>query len=74
MVESVIMGLLSKLKGLWLSEKKSVIEGHVLSKDSKNNQSLLLIKEGEKLWKSKWFNDEEYTYRMPKEPLATIFN
>jgi hypothetical protein len=73
MSETIIMGLLSKLKGLWISDKKLEIEGYILKTDITNNQTFLLVKEGERLWKSKWFNNNEYTFTSPKEPMSTIF-
>ena len=50
-----------------------MIEGYLLKNDSTTNQILLLVKEHEKCWKTKWFNDNEYTYTIPSAPISSVF-
>ncbi len=74
-MELLINGLITKIKGIFIkgSTDKEEIEGYILQKDTLRKETLLLVKEGDKCWKSHWFNDELYTYRAPLEHLATIF-
>jgi hypothetical protein len=70
----MISDLINKFKGLWYgSESKGEVEGYMIMSDSTTNKSLLLIKDGEKSWKTKWFNDNQTTYKAPVAPLSTIF-
>jgi hypothetical protein len=72
-MELLINGLITKVKGIIIKGTKPNIEGYILKTDAANNQTFLLVKEGERLWKSKWFNNNEYTFTSPKEPMSTIF-
>lgn len=54
--------------------QKGEVEGYLMYSDSTNNKSLLLVKENEKSWKTKWFNNNENTYKSPSLPLNEIFN
>jgi hypothetical protein len=69
----MISQLIDKFKGFWIGESKGEVEGYMIMTDSTNNKTLLLIKEGEKSWKTKWFSDSQTTYKAPVEPLSTIF-
>ena len=53
--------------------KKQPIEGYLMSSDAANNRTLLLVKEGDKSWKTRWFNDKESLYISPSVPLSNIF-
>ena len=70
----MISGLIDKFKRLLYIESKKEVEGHMIMNDSKNSKTLLLIKDGEKSWRTKWFNDNEYLYKAPLRKLSTIFN
>lgn len=54
--------------------QKGEVEGYLMYSDSTNNKTLLLVKENEKSWKTKWFNNNENTYKSPSLPLNEIFN
>ena len=58
---------------LWPGRRIEV-EGYLIFNDSINNKSLLLVKDGEKSWRTKWFNDSENRYKAPVVPLNNIFN
>jgi hypothetical protein len=68
----MIYNLIDKFKGLWYSEIKKEIEGYIFMTNNMNNETLLLIKDGEKYWKTKWFNNNHYTYKLPIEQLSTV--
>jgi hypothetical protein len=77
-MELLINGLITKIKGIFIKEvkdekEKKMIEGYLLKTDSTNKQSMLLVKENEKCWKTKWFNDDEYTYTPPSAPISSVF-
>jgi hypothetical protein len=69
----MISQLVDKFKGLWYGESKGEVEGYMIMTDNTNNKTLLLIKDGEKSWKTKWFSDSQTTYKAPVTPLSTIF-
>lgn len=70
----MISSLVDKFKGLWYGEPKKEVEGYLIMSDFTTNKTLLLIKEDDKSWKTKWYNDNQNTYKAPKESLASIFN
>ncbi len=75
-MSAIIYSVIDKFKGLWIGqsqEAKTEVEGYLMLSDGTNNKSLLLIKDGEKSWKTKWFNDNQTTYKAPVAPLSTIF-
>ncbi len=69
----MINQLIDKFKGLWYGESKEEVEGYMIMSDSTNSKTLLLIKEGEKSWKTMWFSDTNHTYKAPVAPMTTIF-
>jgi hypothetical protein len=69
----MISQLVDKFKGLWYDESKGEVEGYMIMSDSTNSKTLLLIKEGEKSWKTKWFSDNQTIYKAPLEPISLIF-
>jgi hypothetical protein len=70
----MISSLVDRFKGLWYGEIKNEVEGYLIMSDSTTNKTLLLVKDGEKSWKTKWFNNQQNTYKPPTEPLVSIFN
>ena len=70
----MISSLIDKFKGLWYGEPKKEVEGYFIMSDFTTNKTLLLIKDGEKTWKTQWYNDNQNTYKAPKESLASVFN
>lgn len=68
LIETVLGGF----RNLWYSKKEVV--GYILSRDVQNGRTYLLVKEGERAWKTSWYNDEEYTYKTPDNKLSDIFN
>jgi hypothetical protein len=75
----MIFGLVQKFKKMWHeSDKendkesdKENVEGYILSKD--DNKTLLLVKDGEKSWKTKWFNTDKINLKSPDKNMETIF-
>jgi hypothetical protein len=70
----MISELINKFKGLWYGNVENEVEGYMIMTDSTNKKTLLLIKEGDKSWKTKWFSDNNHTYKAPVAPMTTIFN
>lgn len=69
MLDSVI----NKFRDLWYGQKKIEIEGHIIQKDNENKKSLVLIKIHNRVWKTTWLKDSEYTIKPPKYTLNSIF-
>lgn len=69
-----ISNLVDKFKGLWYGESKSEIEGYMIMSDKTTNKTLLLVRDGEKSWKTKWFSDNQNNYKPPSQSLNTVFN
>lgn len=67
----MISDLVEKFKGLWYGERKNEVEGYLIMND--NTKTLLLVKDGEKSWKTKWFNSKEIILKSPEKRLETIF-
>lgn len=74
-MELLINGLITKVKGILIKgvKEKENIEGYLLKSDNTNKQSLLLVKEHEKCWKAKWFDNTKYIYNTPSAPISSIF-
>jgi hypothetical protein len=70
----MISSLVEKFKGLWYGESKQEVEGHIIMSDSTNNKTLLLVKNGDKSWKTKWYDDNKNIFKTPNELLISIFN
>lgn len=68
--------LIESFKGLmWSNTKPKVeVEGYILSEDKFKNMSLVLVKDKDNFWKTKWLNNTENTYKTPIEALSSIFN
>jgi hypothetical protein len=76
-MSAIIYSIIDKFKGLWIDQRqdtKTEVEGYLMLNDSTSNKSLLLVKEGEKSWKTKWFNNNEHTYKAPAIQVNAIFN
>jgi hypothetical protein len=73
-MSSLIEHVISRVKNMWNNRQKTDVEGYLMFNDSTNNKSLLLVKVGEKSWKTMWFNDSENRYKAPVAPLINIFN
>ena len=75
-MSAIIYGVIDKLKGLWVSAptQKTEIEGYLMFSDSTTNKTLLLVKDGEKSWKTSWFNNNDHTYKAPAVPVSEIFS
>ncbi len=73
---SLIGQLITTFKDLWFSseKEKEEIEGYLLLSDTTTNKTLLLVKDTEKSWKTKWFNNTEHIFKAPSQPLNSIFN
>jgi hypothetical protein len=70
----MISELIGKFKGLWYGEQNKEVEGYLIMTDSTSNKTLLLVKDGEKSWKTKWFNNNQNTFKAPSQHLGTVFN
>jgi hypothetical protein len=73
-MSSVIANVIDRVKNMWNNRQKTEVEGYLMFNDSIHNKSLLLVKVGEKTWKTTWFNDSENRYKAPVVPLINIFN
>ena len=77
-MNSIIETLVSTFKGLWYGKQeeteKKEVEGYLMLSDNTNNKSLLLVKDSEKSWKTKWFNNNENTYKAPLASLSELFS
>jgi len=71
-MSGIIESIIDKFKGLW-SEQKMEVEGYLMLKDSTTNKTQLLVKEGDKSWKTKWYCDNHYTYKLPTQPIESVF-
>jgi hypothetical protein len=71
-MSGIIDSIIERFTGLF-SKEKIEVEGYIMLKDSTTNKTQLLVKEGEKSWKTKWFNDNQYTYKAPTVPITDIF-
>jgi hypothetical protein len=69
-----VANLVEKFKGLWYGESKQEVEGYVIMTDSGKNKTLCLAKNGEKSWKTEWFNNDSTTFKIPTKPIKNIFN
>lgn len=72
-MNSVIEYVIDRVKNMW-PERRIEVEGYLMFNDNITKKSLLLIKDGEKSWKTQWFNDSENRYKAPLVPLSNIFN
>jgi hypothetical protein len=68
----MISGLIDAFKGLWYGRPKDEVEGYLIKRNN-NGTILLLVKDGEKCWKTKYFNENEVNYKTPIIPLNNIF-
>jgi len=67
LIETVI----DKFKSMWQTKKEVV--GFLLFSEKSNGTSLLLVEEGDKMWKTRWFNDKDYIYKTPSININSIF-
>jgi hypothetical protein len=68
-----IADLIKSFKGLLFNESTQEVEGYMIMTDDINNRSLLMVKENEKSWKTKWFSNSENNFKVPTEPLNKLF-
>ena len=73
-MSSLFKMVIDKFTNLWSSPRRIEVEGYLITSDSANNKSLLLVKDGDKSWRTKWFNDNDNTYKAPVVPLNNIFS
>ena len=69
--------LILKFKNVMLNFQNNplpVIEGYILSKDNKQNKTLILERVKEKVWKTKWVNNSQYIVKEPAQPINNIFS
>ena len=71
-MNDAINAIIDRFTGLFTKEKVDV-EGYLMLKDSTTNKTQLLVKDGEKSWKMKWFDDTQYTYKTPSMPITQVF-
>jgi hypothetical protein len=63
--------LINNFKTIILS--KNEVEGYILSEDKIKNTSLVLVKENNMFWKTKWLNNAETIYKIPMDSISLIF-
>ncbi len=61
------------IKYLWWGENKQEVEGYIVMSDKNKHQTLVLVKESDKFWKTKWFNDNNTIYKKQEKPINSIF-
>ncbi len=67
--------LIDKLKSVLISDDTTNdITGYVLMNDSDKNKSLVLVKENDKYWKTKWVENSKITNELPSNKLETVFS
>lgn len=74
-LNNIVENVRSKLSHLFVtnSVNKTEVEGYLLYKDSTNNRTLLLVKNSERCWQTKWFDDNENSYNLNQQSVNTIF-
>jgi hypothetical protein len=74
-LNNILENVRSKLSYLFVtnSANKTEVEGYMIYEDSVNNRTLLLVKNSDKCWQTKWFNNNENTFNIYKAPVHTIF-
>jgi hypothetical protein len=60
-------------KYLWSNESKEEVEGYVVMSDKSKKASLVLVKESDKYWKTRWCSDNTTIYKKQEKPFNTIF-
>jgi hypothetical protein len=68
----ILNAIIDRFTGLFTKEKVEV-EGYLMLKDSTTNKTQLLVKDGEKTWKTKWFDDNQHTYKAPTQSMTQLF-
>ena len=54
------------------SESLPVVEGYILSKNDKEQKTLILEKIKEKVWKTRWIDNTQYTVKEISNPISNI--
>lgn len=72
-MSGVISDIIDRFTGLFTNNNKIEVEGYLMLKDSTTNKTQLLVKEGDKSWKTKWYNDNQYIYKAPAKPITEVF-
>jgi len=57
---------------LGFSNKKQ-ITGYIVAEDKVNQRTLVMVKEGDRLWVSKWYETNEYDIKPMDESMNHIF-
>jgi hypothetical protein len=66
-----LTNLLDTVLRLWYSEApKKEVEGYLMS--STPDKTQLLVKKGDKYWKTEWFNNSEHTFKSPTSSINSI--
>ncbi len=68
----LIENLRKKFTKFWKKPRKVEVEGYFLMNDLTNNAFLLLVKTGDRCWTTKWFSNDEYTYKQTEVPISEI--
>ncbi len=63
--------IIEGVKQLWTKPQED-LEGYLLMSNNKQNKSLFFIKDNDKCWKTKWF-DNSININKPSEPIESIF-
>ncbi len=67
--------LIDKLKSVIISQDtEDDITGYVLMNNNDNVKSLVLVKENDKYWKTKWIESSKITNELPAKNLDTVFS
>jgi len=73
MLDTIINKFKSVCLGFQQKKDKIQMEGFILSHNKENEKTYILIKTGERVWKSVWLSDKEYSYSTPTYSLQSVF-
>jgi hypothetical protein len=54
-------------------QSKKEVTGYVMAEDAERHRTLLMIKEGERCWKTSWYDTNEYTIAPITDSMSSIF-
>ncbi len=74
-MNTLIQNLSGKFKNLFKptpKPTKTEVEGYLLMNDLSSNTFLVLARDGERCWKTKWFSNNEYIFKESGIPITEI--
>lgn len=65
--------IINKMKSLWHTVPDNNLTGYILIDNSKQGKSLVLVKDGDHLWKTKWIDTNMTKITNPSQSINSIF-